>query len=372
MLVVTMDSPYSPMLATFGLANIVSPKALDANASDDAAGYLSENAAGTGPYTLKSWERDQSMTLNRFPDYWRGWAGKHVDTVVLRFVAEQATQRQLVQRGEAQLAMAIAADDLAQLKADMKMRVYNDPSIREYVVRFDNQRPPLNDLRVRQALIAAYDYKTGVEQVLAGNGSIPQGYVPTAYRTHNKALGPEEFDMQKAKQLLDAAGVSNLQFTCTYIGNLDVQRQAAELWQANLAKLGVTLKLNPQPWATMVERSTKAETRDNSGFFAFNYGYPEETSAQWSTLATNTNAAWGNYGYKNDRIDELLNKALVTIDDAERTKLLQEAQKVARDDAATLNVWIFNDWVVATESLKGYKYDPSRPTIPRFYELYFE
>ncbi|MBI3977272.1 MAG: ABC transporter substrate-binding protein [Chloroflexi bacterium] len=372
--IVNLNAPYVPALATLGSAFIASPKAIDTYAgSDSAQSWFGENDAGTGPYMLKSWQRDQSMTLTRFPDYWRGWSGKHVDTVVIRYIAEQATQRQLVQRGEVQFAMAIAADDLKQLKDDPKVVVQSDPSIRQYLIRFDNQRPPLDDLKFRQAIIHAFDYKAAVDQILAGNGVIPQGYVPTRYSTHDKSMAPETFDLAKAKQLLEASKYpKGATFSCTYIGNLDVQRLGSELWQANLAKIGVTLKLNPQPWATMVERGAKAETRDNSGWFSFLYSQTDETFAQWATLSTKSTMAYGNYGYKNGEIDDLLDKALVTVDGKARTELLHKVQRLAREDAATLNAWIFNDWVVTTKNLKGYVYDPGRPTIPPLYSVSIE
>jgi peptide/nickel transport system substrate-binding protein len=319
---------------------------------------------------LQSWERDQSMTMTRFPDYWRGWPENPLETLVVRYIAEQATQRQLVETGEVQMAMAIAVDDLAQLGENPNLQVQSSPSIREYLIRFDNQRPPLDDPLVRQAIIHAFDYQTTVDELLGGFGQIPEGYVPTLYRSHDSSLGPETFDLTKAKQMLDASSSpEGVTFSCTYIGNLDIQRQTAELWQAYLSQIGVTLNLNPQPWATMVERSQSPETRDNAGYFAFNYGNLDETFAQWQTLSSNTNAAWGNYGYQNQQIDDLLNQALTTIDDEERTGILHEAQRLAREDAATVNVLIFQDWVVASSAVQGYVYDPGRPTIPPFYSM---
>ncbi|MBI3977625.1 MAG: ABC transporter substrate-binding protein [Chloroflexi bacterium] len=373
-LVVNMNSPYAPTLATLGTAFLASPKAIQANAgSDNAQGWFSEHAAGTGAYTLKEWKRDQSMTLTKFPDYWRGWGGKHVDGVVIRYVAEQATQRQLVQRGEVQLAQAIATADLASLKNDPNLQVHAATSIRLFMIRLDNQRPPVNDLKLRQALVAAFDYKTAAEQIYSGYATVPQGVVPIPYRTHDKSLGPETFDLTRAKQLLEASGYAKgATLSCTYIGNLDEQRQMSELWQANLAKIGVTLKLNPQPWATMVERSTKPETRDNVGHFAFSYINADEAFATWQTLSGKTNAAWGNYGYKNDEIEALLDKALVTVNDEERTGMLKKVQQLARADAATVNDVIPNDVFVTRKNVKGTIINPGLPTHPAFYWIYLE
>jgi peptide/nickel transport system substrate-binding protein len=369
--VVTAAEPFAPLLATLFSVYIVSPKVLDEHSDDLAQAWLADNSAGTGPYRLGSWERDLSLTMDQFPDYWRGWdRPDHIEKVVVRYVTEQVTHRQLVEQGEVDLAMSVPIDDIAALSTNPNLWISDETGIVEFLIRLDNQRPPLDDLNFRKAIASAFDYQATIDDLLLGFGAVPQGYVPFRYVSHNPDVGTEVFDLDKAKAFLAASAYPDgASFTCTYIAELDNQRLPSEYWQANLAELGIELTLNPQPWATMVERSSSPDSRDNAGWFAFNYTQKDETFAQWSTLASDTTIAWGNYGYKNDQINELLNTALITIDDDARVDLLRQAQQIARDDAATINALITNDRMVGQKRVTNFYYDPPYPGVPLFYQL---
>jgi len=370
--VVTATEPFAPLLATLFSVYIVSPKALEEHGGDDMAqAWLADNSAGTGPYRLGRWERDLSLTMDKFADYWQGWERPdHIEQVVVRYVTEQVTHRQLVEQGEVDLAMSVPIDDLAALETNPELWISDETGIVEFLIRLDNQRPPLDDLNFRKAISHAFDYQATIDALLLGFGAVPEGYVPFRYVSHNPDVGTEVFDMEKAREFLAASAYPDgASFSCTYIAELDNQRLPSEYWQANLAELGIELTLNPQPWATMVERSASPDTRDNAGWFAFNYTQKDETFAQWSTLASNTTIAWGNYGYLNEEVDELLNTALITIDDEARVDLLRQAQQIARDDTATINALITNDRMVGRMRVTNFYYDPPYPGVPLFYVL---
>lgn len=367
---VTLTEPFAPILMTLFNTFIVSPASLDANeGGDQAQSWLSDNSAGTGPYRLDSWERDATLTMVQFPEYWGGWERTdHIDRVEIRYITEPVTQTQLVMQGEVDLASSVPIDDLAALASNPDLWVINETGIVEYLIRLDNTRAPLDDLNFRKAIATVFDYPSTIADLLQGYGAIPQGYVPFRYASHNPEVGEELFDVEAAMgYLAESAYPQGASFTCTYIENVEVQRVTSEFWQAMLASIGIDLQLNPQPWATMVERSTSSETRDNCGWFAFNYGQKDETFAQWSTLSSSSSSAWGNYGYTNPDVDALLDEALMTPDDAARTDLLRQAQQVARDDVATVNTMINNDKLVGRQRVSTSYYDPSSPLIPLFY-----
>lgn len=368
--VVTVTEPFAPLLTTLFMAFIVSPSALDANdGGDQAQTWLADNSAGTGPYMLESWARDASLSMVQFEQYWRGWErADHIQRIDIRYVTELVTQAQLVTQGEVDMASSVPVDELVSMIEDDALWVINETGLVEYLVRLDNTRPPLDDLNFRKAIAAAFDYPTTITELLLGFGAIPRGYVPMRYVSHNPEIGEEVFDLDAAREYLAASAYPDgTSFTCTYIEGVEVQRVASEYWQAMLSQIGIDLQLNPQQWATMVERSTSPETRDNSGWFAFNYGQKDETFAQWSTLSSKSAVAWGNYGYTNPEVDALLDEALRTVDDARRIELLRQVQQIARDDVATVNAMISNDKLVSSKRVTTYYYEPAAPTIPLFY-----
>jgi peptide/nickel transport system substrate-binding protein len=108
----TIAHPWPPFLSTLAIAKgpfVVSPSAVQKNAKGDDLGqeFLRGNAVGTGPYRLQSWEPGQQVVLVKNDAYWRGWAGAHVDRVVVRYVKEYTTRRQLLLRGDVDLIDAV-------------------------------------------------------------------------------------------------------------------------------------------------------------------------------------------------------------------------------------------------------------------------
>ncbi|MGD1969806.1 MAG: ABC transporter substrate-binding protein, partial [Desulfobacterales bacterium] len=93
-------------------AYIFSPKAAEKGTD----WFMQGNAAGTGPYTVESWEKSQQVVLKKFDDYWGGWDGNHFDRVVLKIVLEKSTQVQMIKSGEADFASLAPVDSLPGLR----------------------------------------------------------------------------------------------------------------------------------------------------------------------------------------------------------------------------------------------------------------
>ena len=62
---------------------------------------MAENDAGSGPYKLGAWDRNQQIILERNPDYWGGWGDKYLDTIIVRPVGESTTMRLMIEKGDA-------------------------------------------------------------------------------------------------------------------------------------------------------------------------------------------------------------------------------------------------------------------------------
>ncbi|PYM59702.1 MAG: hypothetical protein DMD79_17150, partial [Candidatus Rokuibacteriota bacterium] len=99
---VVLTRPYPPFLLGLPLINIVSAKAVKAHEKDGdlAQGWFNTQTDGTGPYKLSDFKVGEQIVLDRFEGYWRGWREKRIDRVVLKLVAESATQRLMMEGGQ--------------------------------------------------------------------------------------------------------------------------------------------------------------------------------------------------------------------------------------------------------------------------------
>ena len=105
----SMDLASTAAYAAF----IISPSAVKSHEED---WFTKGNAVGTGPYKLKKTVTGEEAILEAFDDYWKGWGKKRYDYVVVKKIAEPSARRQMVEKGDAAVAVSLPAEDLDQLK----------------------------------------------------------------------------------------------------------------------------------------------------------------------------------------------------------------------------------------------------------------
>src|SRR5262249_12014110 len=111
---------------------MISPTAIKNNAdgTDQATKWLATHAVGTGPYTVESWDKGQQLVLAAFPDYWGGWQGSHIQRIIMRVVPEAATQRLMLENGDAQMVDSLVASDVTDLAGKPGVNVIQSKGLR--------------------------------------------------------------------------------------------------------------------------------------------------------------------------------------------------------------------------------------------------
>src|SRR2546422_1446615 len=202
-----LQYPFSSFLTslttTWG-TGIVSPTEVRKhmrNAKDFGHTWLLDHEAGSGPYMLQSYNQNTGMTLVKFPGYWGGWAGKHFDKVVIKFVAQSTTQRLMLQRGDLDGTMGLSWQDFAAVSRDPTIvaREYTAQTIKD--IRINNRYGPTANVLVRRALSYAWDYQGMVKGAYQGHAKAMVGLEPVGFAHFVKPAHPYYFDLNKAKAL---------------------------------------------------------------------------------------------------------------------------------------------------------------------------
>lgn len=185
---------------------LASPNTAILAAKAYAGSQIDPLGAGTGPFTMVKADLPQSFTLDRNEAYWGGpvaLAGAEV-----RIVVEGATRSTLVQTGEAQIASSVPIPTIPTLESDPNLTVVRAPLNRTNTLYLNNQKAPLNNVKVRQAIQSAIDVDALANQVLEGAVVPASGpFVSTAPWAPAGAQ-PVKRDVEKAKALLAEAGVA--------------------------------------------------------------------------------------------------------------------------------------------------------------------
>jgi peptide/nickel transport system substrate-binding protein len=145
--------------------------------------FAAAHDAGSGPYTVASWKKgtQDELRLSAFKGYWGGWSGKHYTSVLFQFVPQPTTQSQLLQSGELTYSARLTPQLFAAAKSNQQLQTEQRSSFQNLLAMLNTQSGPLKDVRVRQAVADAIDYK-GLVSALKGSAVPASGHPGRSHR----------------------------------------------------------------------------------------------------------------------------------------------------------------------------------------------
>lgn len=204
-------------LAMFS-ASVVSPAALAKS-----KGSFAENPVGTGPFQMVKWNRDQQMVLKANDKHWRGPPA--VQNLIVVPVKDNTTRMQRLTRGEVHLVDSLAPQDFAAASQNPALVVHEQVGMNVSYLSLQLEKPPLNLLKVRQAIALAIDKPTLIKVGFDGHAEPAKSMVPPRMWSHDQGLVDHPFDLEQAKKLMEeAAAEGNFQLPLRL--NLSVMSQA--------------------------------------------------------------------------------------------------------------------------------------------------
>ena len=217
---------------------------------------------GTGPFLFQSYQKDAVIRYKANPGYW-GEKAK-VDNLVYSITPDATARLTKLKAGECHFTANVRPADLQEIQSDTNLQVYSQPGLNINYLSFQVNKPPLTDKRVRQALGLAIDQKAIIDKVYRGAGTAAKTMIPPIMWSFNKSIPAYEYNPEKAKKMLAAAGVATpFEIDLWW---MPVQRpynpnakQIGEMIQADFAKIGVNAKLVSYEWGEYRKRMQAGE-----------------------------------------------------------------------------------------------------------------
>jgi len=367
-----LAKPFSPFLYRLAheAALIVSPKAIDEYGSDPAK--LGRNPVGTGPFMLKEWKIGEKIELVKNPNYWRE-GQPYLDGLTFTIIPEDVTRVTQLRAGDADVMFNPPPALVPTLQKDEKLNVRIEPSLRVIYIGFNLRKPPLNDIRVRQALNYAID-KSKLCSVIMKGLAIPSDSPLAKYTVGYSSTGGYPYDPAKAKQLLKEAGLENLKLELlTPKGRYLNDYEVAVAVQGMLKEIGVTVDVKPMEWATYINRLFSTNPEDwNYELFLLGWA-PSTGEGHWvlyplfhSDNVNPNGTGDNNTFYSNPQVDDLINKIGFETD---RNKILSyyaEVQKMIVQDAPWIFLYNMANVVVHRKELKDLWILPTEFVIVKY------
>ena len=356
-----LNRPEAPMIANLGMdfASIVSKEYADAMLEAGTPEMLNQQPIGTGPFKFVAYQKDAVIRFAAHEDYWAGKAD--IENLVFAITTDASVRYQKLKAGECHVMPYPNPADIEEMTADADLQMLQQEGLNVGYLAYNNKMPPFDNVNVRKALNMAINKQAILDAVFQGAGKIAKNPIPPTIWSYNDAVEDDAYDPEKAKAMLEAEGVKDLEMK---IWAMPVQRpynpnarRMAEVMQEDFAKVGVTVEIVTHEWAEYLKLS-KEEDRDGAVLLGWtgDNGDPDNFLAVLlgcDAVGGSNRAQWCY-----EPFDELIQKAKTVSDQAERTKLYEEAQVVFKEQAPWATIAHSVVYKPLRKEVQGFKIDP--------------
>ena len=334
----TLNAPQAPFLADLAMdfATIQSKEYADALLKTGKPEMIDQEPIGTGPFELVTYSKDSTIRYRAFPQYW-GPKPK-LDNLVFAISVDPAVRLAKLRANECQVTAYPNPADLPSIRTDKNLQLLSQPGLNIGYLAFNNTKAPYTNKLVRQAINMAIDRKAILTAIYQGAGEQAKNLIPPTMWSYNKSVQDWPYDPAKAKALLAQAGFPNGFETTLWA--MPVQRpynpdarRMAEMMQSDLAKVGITAKIVSYEWGEYRKRVQNAEHDMALLGWTGDNGDPDN----FFVPLAGCNAAKAGGGSASkfcyQPFEDLIQKAVITINQAERAKLYEQAQVIMHEEA---------------------------------------
>ena len=260
-----LKHPEAPFLANLamGFASIYSAEYADHLLAAGTPERLNNVPIGTGPFIFERYAKDAQVRFRGNPDYWGG--APKVERLILAITPEPNVRQQRLKAGDCQIALYPRPVDIPALKADPQLQILELDSLLTAYIGINTRHPPLDDVRVRQALNLAFDKAAYIRaQYGEGNATPAVAPYPATLWGHDETLQDWPHDPERARQLLAEAGHADgfALSIWTRPGGGPTNPNpgiGAQMLQADLAAIGIRSDIRVFEWGELIKRAKNGE-----------------------------------------------------------------------------------------------------------------
>lgn len=329
-----------------------------------AQSWLKDHTAGSGAYIVEQFKPGEQVILKRNDAWNRGPGGKQAffKRLIVQTVPEPATRANLIEKGDADIAIDLQASDAQALEAKGKVQVISTPQYNAMTfVSMNNQMPPFDNVNVRRAIAYALPYDDMFKASLFGRGVLlanatwtdgkpPSGAFPIAQ--------PIKLDLDKAKAYLKAAGFPD-GFSTTFsfnVGQAATAEPMAALLKESLGKIGIKVDIQKLPDAQM---STQITEKKLPFFTEGIVAWLPSTDYFYRNFYTG-NQRWNYSSINNPELTKIAESARFELDKAKYEEDGKQLNAINFDQMPQIALWQPSQDAVMAADLTGYTYQFNR------------
>jgi peptide/nickel transport system substrate-binding protein len=321
---------------------------------------VTQHPVGTGAFKFVEWVRDDHITLDANPAYYRHGFPK-VGRVIFRVIKDNAARFLALKSGEVQLMELPNPDDVRTAQNDPGLTVMLRPAFNSGWLRFNMNTPIFQDRRIREAVAFAIDRRAIVQGLYGGYGQVADQLLPPVMWGRSTKVTGYPYNPARAKQLLAEARYPNgfsfdfwyMPISRTYFPDGKAVATAVANY---LDRVGIRAHLMTEDWATYLK------DRASNRFQMFmiggtgDYGDPDDF---WAYNFAKYDANSSNFSYNKPELFALISKARTVTNQAERVRLYAQAADMIAQDVRDIYIAYARVPVLLRKNVSGLVLQPT-------------
>lgn len=358
---IVLTRPEAPFLADLAMdfASIQSKEYGQAMLEAGTPEMVNQQPIGTGPYQFVGYQEDAVIRYTANPTFFRG--KEELDNLVFAITPNPQVRYQKLLAGECHVMAYPNPADIEEMKNNDEIEVLSEPGLNVAYLAYNTQMEPFDDPKVRKALNMAINKEAIIDAVFQGAGQVAKNPIPPTMWGYNEAIEDDPYAPEKARQMLEEAGVENLSMN---IWAMPVQRpympdarRTATLMQADLAEIGVDVNIVTYEWGEYLKRSSNLD-RDGAVILGWtgDNGDPDNFLAVLlgcDAVGGSNRAQWCY-----EPFNELIMEAKTLTDQAKRAELYKQAQVIFKEQAPWNTLAHSVTHMPIRNEVEGYTVDP--------------
>lgn len=315
---------------------------------------FNKNPIGTGPYVLDSFKIGQDIKLLAYDNYFEG--RPKINELLYKFIPDTNTSFLFLKQKKLDLSGLTPLQIDRQIDEEFKQsfRIIEKPSFSYTYVGLNLKNEKFKDIRIRKALSLAINRQELVDILFFGHGKICNGpFLPGSF-AYNEKVKTTQQNIPEAKKLLKQLGFDkNNPFTFEIVTNTgnDTRINAAQILQYQLAKAGIKMKIRVMEWQAYL--NTIVHPRNYEAILlGWSLSLMPDAYPLWHSKSDKI-GSFNLVGYSNPEVDELIEKASLTINREKLSKTYKKIFKKITDDIPYLFLYIPNSISVVNNKIKN-------------------
>lgn len=305
-----------------------------ANEISSFVGQLVETEpVGTNYFKFESRSPGEQTSVVRNEEYWGETSS--LDGVDFKVVSEPGSRLAELESGTSDAILSTLSSNIDRVEANEDVTLLKQDSVSIDYIGFNTENEPFDDPRVRQAITHAFDSQAVLDGVYNGSGTPATGPLAPGVLGYTEDLEGLEYDMDRAQELLDEAGVEDLTINLM-VNDDNPERVDVALWlQESLGTLGITVNVEQVEWGAYLDATGNGEHDMYILGWSNSTGDPDNGISPLfhsDNIGPDGNRSF----YNNPELDGILNEARQSADEAEREELYQQAQQILVEDAPAI------------------------------------